>query len=163
MEQLTKKQFEECKAQFIQLGEHALYLNHYQLATETRIKDPILWKAFLTDPRIADYVSSEMNLIRTASINEIIHKAPNSKSVGQAQLINALVKIEEASANKTGPVFIYSYVPLNAEQAYAPNTQTLEQNVIEEDDEEDDTLLEEVDEEEITLDGIEIPTYIPKK
>lgn len=162
MEQLTKKQFEECKEQFIQLGEHALYLNHYQLAADTRIKDPIVWKMFLTDPRIADYISSEMNLIRTASINEIIHKAPNSKSVGQAQLINALVKIEEASANKTGPVFIYSYVPLNAEQAYAPNVTTLEQYVIE-DDEEEEVLIEESEEEEITLDGIEIPTYIPEK
>ena len=162
MEQLTKKQFEECKEQFIQLVEHALYLNHYQLAADTKIKDPIVWKMFLTDPRIADYISSEMNLIRTASINEIIHKAPNSKSVGQAQLINALVKIEEASANKTGPVFIYSYVPFNAEQAYAPNVTTLEQYVIE-DDEEEEVLIEESEEEEITLDGIEIPTYIPEK
>lgn len=162
MEQLTKKQFEECKEQFIQLGEHALYLNHYQLAADTRIKDPIVWKMFLTDPRIADYISSEMNLIRTASINEIIHKAPNSKSVGQAQLINALVKIEEASANKTGPVFIYSYVPLNAEQAYAPNVTTLEPYIVE-DDEEEEVLIEESEEEEITLDGIEIPTYIPEK
>lgn len=161
MEQLTKKQFDECKKQFIELGEHALYLNHYQLAAETRVKDPIQWKSFLTDPRIADYISSEMNLIRTASINEIIHKAPNSKSVGQAQLINALVKIEEASANKTGPVFIYSYVPLSAEQSYAPNAQTLETNNIDEED--DEILIEDIEEEEINLDGIEIPAYIPKR
>ena len=158
MEQLTKKQFEECKRQFIDLGESGLWLNHYQLAQETRIKDPIIWKAFLTDPRIADYISSEMALIRNASINEIVHNAPNSRSVGQAQLINALVKIDEAAANKTGPVFIYSYVPLNYEQKFAPNVQTLE-----DDEEDDETLIEEVEETEITLDGIEIPTYIPKE
>ena len=121
MEQLTNAQFEECKKQFLELGERALYMNHYQLAIETRIEDPILWKMFLIDPRIADYISSEMNIIRNASINEIIQKAPNSKSVGQAQLINALVKIDESASNKDGPVFIYSYVPLNQEQMFAPN------------------------------------------
>ena len=108
---------------------------------------------FLTDPRIADYISSEMNLIRNASINEIIHKAPNSKSVGQAQLINALVKIDEMAVNKNGPVFIYSYVPLSAEQKFAPNVALIEPEQMEEPEEE----------EEITLDGIEIPTEIPTK
>lgn len=152
MEQLTNAQYDECKREFIELGEHALYLNHYQLAAETHIKDPIIWKVFLTDPRIADYISSEMNLIRNASINEIIHKAPNSKSVGQAQLINALVKIDEAASNKTGPVFIYSYVPLNAEQEFAPNVALtpLEQ-------------ITEKPEEDHTLDGIEILTEIPER
>lgn len=153
MEQLTKSQYDECRRQFTELGERALYMNHYQLAAETNVRDAIVWKMFLTDPRIADYISSEMNLIRNASINEIIHKAPNSKSVGQAQLINALVKIDEAALNKTGPVFIYSYVPLNDEQKFAPNVALtpVEQ------------LPEEEPIEEITLDGIEIPTDIPKK
>lgn len=151
MEQLTEFQFNECKRQFTELGERALYLNHYQLAVETHIKDAIIWKIFLTDPRIADYISSEMSLIRNASINEIIHKAPNSKSVGQAQLINALVKIDESAANKNGPVFIYSYVPLNSEQEYAPNVALREVKQIEE------------PEEEITLDGIEISTEIPER
>lgn len=150
MEQLTEFQFNECKRQFTELGEKALYLNHYQLAMETRIKDAIVWKIFLTDPRIADYISSEMSLIRNASINEIIHKAPNSKSVGQAQLINALVKIDESAANKNGPVFIYTYVPLNNEQKYAPNVSLRGIEQMEE------------PEEEVTLDGIEIPTEIPK-
>lgn len=152
MQQLTEFQFEECKRQFTELGERALYLNHYQLAAETHIRDAIIWKTFLTDPRIADYISSEMNLIRNASINEIIHKAPNSKSVGQAQLINALVKIDEMAVNKNGPVFIYSYVPLNAEQKFAPNVALVETEQTEEPEEED-----------ITLDGIEISTELPKE
>ncbi len=152
MQQLTDFQFEECKKQFTELGERALYLNHYQLAAETHIRDAIIWKTFLTDPRIADYISSEMNLIRNASINEIIHKAPNSKSVGQAQLINALVKIDEMAVNKNGPVFIYSYVPLNAEQKFAPNVALVETE-----------QTKEPEEEEITLDGIEISTELPKE
>ena len=64
-----------------------------------------------------------MSLIRTAAINDIIQQAPNSKSVGQAQLINSLIKLEEASSSKEGPTFIYCYVPLNEEQKNAPNVQ----------------------------------------
>lgn len=161
MEQLTNAQFKDCKEQFLQLGEKALYLTHYQLAAETRIKDPVQWKMFLTDPRIADYISSEMNLIRSASINEIIHKAPNSKSVGQAQLINALVKIDEASADKSGPIFIYSYVPLNAEQEFAPNVLSMNTSPTPEENIEEEKEIEE--EEEITLDDIQISTNIPKE
>lgn len=154
MEQLTNAQYKLCKEQFLQLGERALYLNHYQLAVETKIKDPITWKVFLTDPRIADYISSEMNLIRNAAINKIIHTAPDSKSVGQAQLINSLVKIDEAASNRTGPVFIYTYVPLNKEQKYAPNVALAPIEQVSDDEEE---------EEEITLDGIEISTEIPRE
>lgn len=136
MEQLTKAQFERCKKQFLALGELALTMNHYQLAMETNIEDPILWKQFLLDPRIADYINSEMNIIRNAGINEIIKQAPNSRSVGQAQLINALVKIDEAAADKKGPVFIYSYVPLNDEQKFAPNV--LLMNDVEEEEPEEE-------------------------
>ena len=93
-----------------------------------------------------------MNLIRTAAINEIIHKAPNSKSVGQAQLINSLIKIDEAVSNKTGPVFIYTYVPLNEEQKFAPNVMLQPMNQI----------TEEPEKQEEILDGIEISTEIPK-
>jgi hypothetical protein len=153
MEQLTKAQFEKCKKQFLALGELALTMNHYQLAMETTIEDPILWKMFLLDPRIADYINSEMNIIRTAGINEIIKQAPNSRSVGQAQLINALVKIDEAATNKDGPVFIYSYVPLNAEQKFAPNVMLQD---IEEDEPEEE-------EEEIFINADNIPTKIPER
>lgn len=152
MEKLTDYQFNECKRQFTELGEKALYLNHYQLAAETHIKDAIIWKMFLIDPRIADYINAEMTLIRNASINEIIHKAPNSKSVGQAQLINALVKIDEAASNRTGPVFIYTYVPLNDEQKFAPNVALV-----------DIEQAESPKEEEFSLNGIEIPAKIPTK
>lgn len=167
---LTDGQFEECKKQFFALGEKALYLNHYQLALETRIEDPMVWKEFLVDPRIADYIQSEMNIIRSASINEIIQKAPNSKSVGQAQLINALVKIDENSANKDGPVFIYSYVPLNAEQEFAPNVRLFgqeyedpNQEIIEVSEEKVEVSPEEVElEEEETYEDIEFKD-IPKR
>ena len=122
---LTKAQFQECWDIFVELGEEGLYMNHYQLAQATLIEDPLQWKSFLTDPKVVDYVSTEMNIIRTAAINDMVHKAPDSNSVGQSQLINALGKLDEKSTKKEGPVFIYSYVPLNQEQKYAPNVRTV--------------------------------------
>ena len=121
MLQLTKQQFKDCWEIFMNLGEDGLYMNHYQLAQNTTIEDAWQWKSFLTDPKTVDYINTEMNLIRSAALNEMVHKAPNSNSVGQSQLINALGKLDEKATKKEGPIFIYSYVPLNDEQQYAPN------------------------------------------
>lgn len=129
---LTKAQFEECWDIFVSLGEEGLYMNHYQLAQATEIEDAIQWKMFLTDPQVVDYISTEMNIIRTAAINDMVHKAPDSNSVGQSQLINALGKLDEKATKKEGPVFIYSYVPLNEEQKYAPNIRTVNAEGVEE-------------------------------
>lgn len=118
---LTQGQYEKCWNIFTSLKEEGLYLSHYQLAEETEIKDAVMWREFLIDPRVADYVATEMNLIRTAAINQMVAEAPKSRSVGQSQLINALQKIEEQSTKKEGPAFIYCYVPLNVEQKQAPN------------------------------------------
>lgn len=119
--QLTKAQFEQCKEIFMELKEEALYLSHYQLAEQTEIKDAMVWKAFLMDSQTTDYIATEMNLIRSTSINKMVSEAADSRSVGQSQLITALQKLDEKSTHKDGPVFIYSHVPLNDEQANAPN------------------------------------------
>ena len=118
---LTKEQIEKCKKIFMQLGEDALYKSHYDLAAETTIKDPQIWKSFLIEPSIADYIASEMNLIRTATMNRMIANAGDSNSVGQSQLLNTLNKIDEKEQIKSGPTFIYCYVPLNNKQKHAPN------------------------------------------
>lgn len=128
---LTNAQFEECWNIFTALGEEGLYMNHYQLAQATNIEDAIQWKLFLTDPKVVDYISTEMNIIRNAAINDMVHKAPDSNSVGQSQLINALGKLDEKATKKEGPVFIYSYVPLNEEQKYAPNVRTVDAEGVE--------------------------------
>lgn len=119
--QLTRAQHQECWDIFMQLKEEALYLSHYQLAEITSVKDAFIWKEFLMDPKTVDYVSTEMNLIRTSAINKMVAEAPHSRSVGQSQLINALQKLDERANNKEGPVFIYCYVPLNDAQKKAPN------------------------------------------
>lgn len=128
---LTDSQYNECWDIFVSLQETALSLSHYQLAQMTEITDAILWKEFLIDPRTADYIASEMQIIRSAAINEMVQKAPNSRSVGQSQLINALQKLDESAAHKEGPVFIYSYVPLNEQQKAAPNVRICDSQGIE--------------------------------
>ena len=128
---LSESQYNECWEIFTSLQEEGLSLSHYQLAQRTEITDAILWKEFLIDPRTADYIVSEMQIIRSAAINEMVQKAPNSRSVGQSQLINALQKLDESAAHKEGPVFIYSYVPLNEQQKAAPNVRICDSHGIE--------------------------------
>lgn len=128
---LTESQYKQCWDIFVSLQETALSLSHYQLAQMTDITDAIMWKEFLIDPRTADYVASEMQIIRSAAINEMVQKAPNSRSVGQSQLINALQKLDESASHKEGPVFIYSYVPLNEQQKAAPNVRICDSQGIE--------------------------------
>lgn len=118
---ITSEQYKQCWKEFTALGEEGLYLSHYQLAAITTIEDILIWKEFLMDPRTVDYITSEMNIIRSAAINAMVSKAPNSNSVGQSQLINALQKLDEKAVKKDGPAFIYCYVPLNKEQKQAPN------------------------------------------
>lgn len=129
--QLTKDDYNKCWNVFVELGADGLYMNHYQLAQETPISDVLKWKAFLMDPRTVDYCSTEMNVIRTATINYMVSKAGDSNSVGQSQLINALQKLDEKATHKEGPAFIYMYVPLNNEQKQAPNIRKVNEAGIE--------------------------------
>lgn len=128
---LTEQQFNDLKKQFLELGQEGLYLSHYDLAQETFCNDPQLWKMFLIDPRIADYIDSEMAIVRNATINKMVSKAADSNSVGQSQLLNTLGKLAESSSKKEGPAFIYCYVPLNQEQKYAPNVRKVNAEGIE--------------------------------
>ena len=118
---LTKEQYEQCKEQFLRLGEMAFEMNHYRLAMETHIDDAQVWKAFLMDARTVEFIQGEMAIIRNAAINEIVKQAPDSRSVGQAQLVNSLMKLSEMETTKSGPTFIYCYIPLNEQQTHADN------------------------------------------
>lgn len=128
---LTEEQFNKLKKDFLELGQDGLYLSHYELAQETFCNDPQLWKMFLMDPRIADYIESEMAIVRNATINKMVSNAADSNSVGQSQLLNTLGKLAESSSHKEGPAFIYCYVPLNEEQKYAPNVRRVDAEGIE--------------------------------
>ena len=118
---MTKEQFEKLKEVFASLGAEGLALNHYELVNKTGYGTPPLWKEFLMEPEIKQHISTETALIRNAELNKITANLEGSRSVGQAQLISALTKLEGQNTAAEGPVFIYSYVPLSEDQKAAPN------------------------------------------
>ena len=118
---MTTKQFEQLKEIYHNLGAIALTLNHYELAEKTGFANAATWKEFLMEPEIKQYISTETAIIRNAELNKITTELKGSRSVGQAQLISALTKLEDQAASVEGPVFIYSYVPLSEDQRAASN------------------------------------------
>jgi hypothetical protein len=106
---------------FKNLGQEALYASHYDLFTKTKYKTPDTWKEFILLPEVVEYIRVEMEIIRKSAMNELFANAGDSNSVGKAQLLNAISKYDEDNSSKEGPIFIYTYVPLNSEQEKAPN------------------------------------------
>lgn len=114
--------------EFKSLGRKALTMNHYDFAEVSRVTDnPQDWKEFLQIEPIAEYITEEFNAIQDSELRKLILDINNSSSVGKAQLINALQKQlkEHADDKKTGPAFIYTYVPLNPEECNAENVEVL--------------------------------------
>lgn len=107
---------------FNSIGEDAVYLNHYELALATpEHMTASLWRMFLTDPRVQKFLSEELTLLQQTSVLKMMKNIDQSRSTGQAQLLNTLVQQSKDTEKKSGPIFIYSYVPLNEEECYAPN------------------------------------------
>jgi hypothetical protein len=114
--------------EFKSLGRKALTMNHYDFAEVSEVTDnPQDWKEFLQIEPIAEYITEEFNAIQDSELRKLILDINNSSSVGKAQLINVLQKQlkEHADDKKTGPAFIYTYVPLNPEEQNAENVEVL--------------------------------------
>lgn len=114
---------------FLETGKEGLYADHYKLTEITGLFTPSDWKEFLLQPPVVEHIRVEMELIRKAAINELFSKAGDSNSVGKAQLMNAIAKYDEDNQAKEGPIFIYTYVPLNPEQAKADNVRQLTEDI----------------------------------
>lgn len=110
---------------FNDLGVDALYLSHHELAAATEF-NAMAWREFLMDARVRTFLESELALMQQASIMKMMKDIDQSKSTGQAQLLTTLIQQTNQSKKKDGPVFIYSYIPLNEEETYAPNVQTIQ-------------------------------------
>jgi hypothetical protein len=110
---------------FNDIGVDALYLSHHELAAATEF-NAMSWREFLTDARVREFLESELALMQQSSIMKMMKDIDQSKSTGQAQLLNTLIQQTSQSKKKDGPIFIYSYIPLNEEETYAPNVQTLQ-------------------------------------
>lgn len=107
------------------LGENGLVMNHYELEAKTKVPNEI-WKNFLNEPDVSDWIRSEIAVLRKAELNKMVKDVSNSRSVGQAQLMTTLQKLDEKATTKEGPIFVYCYIPLSSEQEQADNIQILD-------------------------------------
>lgn len=108
---------------FKALEAKAIQMNHYDLARLTTQKDVQLWKQFLTDPEVTAYIDQEAQILTQSELRKLASDVSDSRSVGQAQLINAMSKLTDNKTTKEGPIFIYTYVPLTSAQEKASNIQ----------------------------------------
>lgn len=112
---------------FLKLGKQGLTMNHYDLASVTEFDNPNDWKLFLQNEHVAKYVKEEFNAIQDSELRKLIMNISDSSSVGKAQLINSLQKLlsDNNDNQKTGPAFIYTYIPLTSEEQHADNVEVL--------------------------------------
>lgn len=103
------------------LGAEALKANHYILATATPCKDAAIWKEFLMEPDVNEYINQETAILQQAEFRSILLNTARDNSAGRAQLINAMLSVNQRQNKKEGPIVIYSYIPLNEQQLKAPN------------------------------------------
>lgn len=124
-----------CQQEYNKLDpEQRLSMSHFDLAQLTAINETEPWIEFLKDPRVADSINEELTIYKEAQQRKLISRATtHDKSVGTAQMINALGKAMETETAKTGTMMIYSYVPLNAREAQAVNTRVETHDIFEED------------------------------
>jgi len=118
----------ECWKKYKELEQSAFAMNHYDLSKIYPCFTAEQWKLFLTDAQVSEWIQSELAFLQTAELNKILSNISTSKSIGQAQLINALSKLKEDVVTKDGPIFIYMYVPLDEQQEHAPNIVKLERD-----------------------------------
>lgn len=109
----------------------ALSMSHYELSAYEDIKffHPDKWREFLFLPDVNEYVKEETALLHDVELRKLLANISTSRSVGQAQLISQLQKIVDGNTNKSGPIFIYTYVPLNEAQKHASNAYYEEKDV----------------------------------
>ncbi|MBQ4030128.1 MAG: hypothetical protein II625_00105 [Bacilli bacterium] len=110
---------------FNDIGQEALFMNHYELADRSG-DSPIAWKKFLMDPRVANYINEELDLLKKSKVAIMLKDIETTKSTGQAQLLNTLLNQTKTEQKKDGPVFIYTMIPLNEHEQHARNVVTID-------------------------------------
>ena len=108
---------------YLSYGERALTMNQYQLAKESENgPDPISaqdWRKFIALPDVKKFIQEEMEVINSQAVNSMIMQAPTSRSVGNAQAINTLRKVQEEDTETEPETFVYCYTPPNCEQVFS--------------------------------------------
>jgi hypothetical protein len=111
------------------LGMEGLKANHYTLALKTEESNPDIWKEFLMEQDVSDYINQETAILQQAEFRSILLNTTRDNSAGRAQLINAMMSVNNKQQKKDGPVIIYSYVPLNDQQKKSPNTEINDKDI----------------------------------
>ena len=128
---MTHETYDECWTLMRQYAPKSIAWNHYDFAVKTDITNVEVWKEFLRDRDVIDWLTEERVLLQDSELAKLSTDVASSRSVGQAQLISAMDKISTANKSNaaTGPAFIYTYIPLNAEQKHAPNVHELTEDI----------------------------------
>ena len=131
MYQITEKELDECWAALKSFAPKSISWNHYDFAIETEITNVELWKAFLLNANVREWLDEERALMQDTELAKLTQNVSGSRSVGQAQLISAMNRLNDANKDEaaTGPAFIYCYVPLTIDQQHAPNVQMLTEDI----------------------------------
>lgn len=96
----------------------ALFFDQYELAKSSGY-DSGLWSQFLRDGSVQKYIAQETKVFSEAQQRKLLQRATsNDKSVGTAQMIGAIQKINQEDDAETG-FYIYSHVPLNINECEA--------------------------------------------
>jgi len=125
---MEKEKLAELWGIYRAMGKDALVLNHYDLADATEERDPEIWKKFLMEPEVYNWRKVEQSVLQKSELTKLLAGISGSHSVGQAQIINALAKLDNSETIKEGPIFIYTYVPLSPEQEQAENVIKLDED-----------------------------------
>lgn len=119
---MKKAQLDEMRTAYEKMGVEAFSKTHYELSSDCAGHfDPAQWKDFLTTPEIVDWIRAERTLLMEAELQKAVTDIGKSKSVGKAQSIAAIQKLLDQRRNKEGGIFVYTYIPLDVNQAQAPN------------------------------------------
>lgn len=126
--QWSNNKYKKMEEEFLALGKQALTMNHYDLADVTNFDNPQDWKEFLQNEYVSKYINDEFTAIQDSELRKLIMNISDSSSVGKAQIINSLQKVlnEHAGDKKSGPAFVYMYVPLTEEEQQADNVEVLD-------------------------------------
>lgn len=131
---MIQETYDQCWEIMRAFAPKSIAWNHYDLAQKTPIPDVDIWKEFLMDIDVRDWLTEERSLLQSSELAKLSTDVSNSRSVGQAQLISAMDRINQSNKTEaaTGPIFIYTYVPLNAQQQHAPNVRMLTEDIFHE-------------------------------
>jgi len=110
----------DLQSQYNNIGvREAMFLDHYDLE-EISGYTAEDWKLFLKHPLVADFLQEELSMFRDKQIRSILRDAKdNDKSIGVAQMINSLSKLDLTQMGNNNKIFIYTYVPLDREEEHA--------------------------------------------